>query len=477
MTTARFARRAVLLAGLAGVYFVAGKLGLKLAFVHPSATAVWPPTGITLAAFLIFGYDVWPAILLSAFLVNFTTAGSLVTSVGIGVGNTLEGLVGTYLVNRFADGRHACEHTRNIFRLVALAALLSTTVSATIGVTTLCATGFASWLEYASIWVTWWLGDAVGALVVAPAILLWTGGPSGIAGPLAQWRVRQWLEAAALLGAVVLVGLTVFGGLWPTRSTDYPLEFLCIPLFIWPAFRFGRREAATAMLVMAGIAIWGTLRGFGPFARSTPNESLVLLQAFMGVSTLMTLTLAAVVAERKQAEEILRHLAVSDPLTGLANYRQLRAVLDAEVRRSRRTGRPFALLLLDLDGLKKVNDRHGHLVGSRALCRLADALRQSSRSIDTAARYGGDEFALILPETDAAAARQVAQRAAQRLARDGEKPRVSVSVGVALYPDDGETADALLGVADDALYEAKFRGRGKPQRRPRGLRGSPPHVD
>src|ERR687888_506064 len=117
MTTARFARRAVLLASLAGVYFVAGKLGLKLAFVHPSATAVWPPTGITLAAFLIFGYDVWPAILLSAFLVNFTTAGSLVTSVGIGVGNTLEGLVGTYLVNRFADGRHACEHTRNIFRL------------------------------------------------------------------------------------------------------------------------------------------------------------------------------------------------------------------------------------------------------------------------------------------------------------------------------------------------------------------------
>jgi diguanylate cyclase (GGDEF)-like protein len=465
MAAPRLARRAVVLAALAGVYFIAGKLGLKLAFVHPSATAVWPPTGITLAVFLILGYDVWPAITLSAFLVNFTTAGSVASSLGIAAGNTLEGLLGAYLVNRFAHGRHACERAADIFRLVALAAVFSTTVSATIGVTTLCVTGFASWLQYGSIWLTWWLGDAVGALVVAPAILLWTAGPSSVAGPLARWTPRQMLEAAAVLGSLVLVGLMVFGGLLPTTSTDYPLEFLCIPLFIWPAFRFGRREAAAAILVMSGIAIWGTLRGLGPFVRGTPNESLLLLQAFMGVSTLMTLTLAAVVAERRQAEERLHQLAVSDPLTGLANYRQLVAVLDTEVRRSQRTGRPFALLLFDLDGLKRINDRHGHLVGSRALCRLADALRASSRSIDTAARFGGDEFALILPETEEAAALQVAQRVAHHLAQDGEKPRASVSVGVALYPDHGDSVDSLLGAADDALYDAKSRGRGKSARR------------
>jgi diguanylate cyclase (GGDEF)-like protein len=454
-------RRLPLLALLTAVYFVAGKLGLRLAFVHPSATAVWAPTGIALAAFLILGHRIWPAILLGAFLVNLTTAGSLVTSLGLGTGNMLEGLVGAYLVNRFANGRHACERARDIFKLTLLAVLLSTTVSATIGVTTLSVAGFASWLEYGSIWLTWWLGDAVGALLVAPAILLWTAGPSVVAGPLRRWTRRQYLEAAALVGCLFLVGLAVFGGLLPTRSKDYPLEFLCIPLFIWPAFRFGRREAAIAILIMSGIAIWGTLRGLGPFVRDTPNESLLLLQAFMGVSALMTLTLAAVVAERRQAENRLRQLAVRDPLTGLANYRQLITELEGEIRRSQRTGRPFAVLLLDLDGLKKINDRHGHLVGSRALCRLADALRASSRVIDTAARYGGDEFTLILPETDEAAAEQVARRIAERLATDREPPVLSASAGVAVFPQDGDTIEALLGAADGALYAAKPGARGR----------------
>jgi len=453
------AKRFTVLAALAAVYVVAGKLGLRLAFVNASASAVWPPTGIALAAFLMLGYEVWPAIFLSAFLVNLTTAGSVATSIGIGVGNMLEGLLGAYLVNRFAGGRKACDRARNIFKLAGLAAVLSTTVSATIGVTTLAVAGFASWHDYGPIWLTWWLGDAAGALIVAPAALLWDTGPP------AGWSRRRLLEGAALLCCLVVVGLMVFGGLFPSRVKNYPLEFVCIPLFLWAAFRFGRREAATAVVLVSGIAVWGTLRGLGPFVRAAQNESLLLLQAFMGVTALMTLTLAAVVAERRQVETRLRHLAVSDPLTGLANYRQLIAVLEAELMRSRRTGRSFALLLLDLDGLKKINDRHGHLAGSRALCRVADALRASSRGVDTAARYGGDEFALILPETEEAAALHAARRIARQVAAGGERPRLSVSVGAAVHPRDGDTAEMLLSAADRALYEVKLRVRGRSPRR------------
>lgn len=299
----------------------------------------------------------------------------------------------------------------------------------------------------------------MGALVVAPVILLWS------TSPRVPWNRRQWLEAAAWLCSLFLVSLAVFAGLFPSRSKDYPLEFLCIPLLIWPAFRFRRREAATAILVVSGIAIWGTLRGFGPFARESPNESLLLLQAFIGVTALMTLTLAAVVSERQAAEERLRQLAVTDPLTGLANYRSLTTVLEGEIKRAQRTERPFALLLVDLDGLKRINDRHGHLVGSRALCRLADALRASSRSIDTAARYGGDEFALILPETEEAAAQRVARRIAERLATDTETPAVSASVGAAVYPRDGDTVEAILSAADGALYAVKLGARGRSPRR------------
>jgi two-component system cell cycle response regulator len=155
--------------------------------------------------------------------------------------------------------------------------------------------------------------------------------------------------------------------------------------------------------------------------------------------------------------ENVRQMAMIDPLTGLANYRRLVDALEGEIQRSRRTERPFSLLLFDLDGLKKINDNYGHLVGSRALCRVANMLRVNSRTIDTAARYGGDEFALILPETGMNAAQEVAHRICDRIARDGELPPISVSMGVAAYARDGETVEALLGTADQTLYRAKGR--------------------
>jgi diguanylate cyclase (GGDEF)-like protein/PAS domain S-box-containing protein len=170
---------------------------------------------------------------------------------------------------------------------------------------------------------------------------------------------------------------------------------------------------------------------------------------------LASLVSAFDVTERKHAEENVQLLAVTDPLTGLGNYRRLVEALDAEVKRTGRTGRPFAVLLLDLDQLKKINDRYGHLIGSQALCRLADVLRVFCRSIDTATRYGGDEFAVILPETMAAAARLVASRIRGRLAADSLQPTLSASIGVAVYPEDGETIEALLRTADRELYAMK----------------------
>jgi len=154
-------------------------------------------------------------------------------------------------------------------------------------------------------------------------------------------------------------------------------------------------------------------------------------------------------------------LAVTDPLTGLANYRRLLDAFDSEVKRYGRTGRSFAVLLLDLDGLKKINDAHGHLVGSRALSRLAGILRIHCRDIDTAARYGGDEFVLVLPETDSEAAQRVAERISERLRNDDEEPFLSVSTGTAIYPQDGRTIDELFCAADRTLYAAKDSSKGK----------------
>ncbi len=133
---------------LFAIYFVAGKLALKLAFVNASATAFWPPTGIALAAFIVLGYRIWPGILLGAFLVNLTTAGSIGTSIGIAVGNTLEGLIGAYFVNRLANGRRVFDRPQDVFKFAVLAGLVCTTVSATVGVASLALGGFASWSQY-----------------------------------------------------------------------------------------------------------------------------------------------------------------------------------------------------------------------------------------------------------------------------------------------------------------------------------------
>jgi diguanylate cyclase (GGDEF)-like protein/PAS domain S-box-containing protein len=161
------------------------------------------------------------------------------------------------------------------------------------------------------------------------------------------------------------------------------------------------------------------------------------------------------ITAQRASEDHLRHLAETDALTGLANYRRLSETLESEIKRSDRTARAFAVLIFDLNGMKRINDSYGHLAGNRALCRLADIFLFSCRSIDTAARYGGDEFAIILPETGAKEAGAVGRRICERLSSDRQEPPLSVSVGIAVYPDSGTTIDALFQAADRALYEMK----------------------
>ena len=443
-----------MLAAVAGCYFFAAKLGLGFAYVNPSATAIWPPAGITLAAFLVLGVDVWPAILIGAFFANLTTQGSLATSLCIGVGNTLEGLIGAMRVSRFANGRYFFMRPRDIVKFALLAAILSTMLSATIGITSLTLGGFAAWSDYWHIWLTWWLGDSAGVLVVAPVLILWA------TAPRMHWNTRRQLEALALIVGLSLVALLVFDGLIPSARLEHlPVEFLCVPFLFWAAFRLGRRGVASCVLVLAFIAIYGTLHGLGPFVNEGRNESLLLLQAYLAVQAVTMLAAAAVVWERRQAEEHSRRLAVRDELTGLANYRALMRSLEGEMKRAHRASRAFAMLLVDMDGLKEINDGLGHLVGNRALCRIGECLKASCRTTDTAARFGGDEFAVLLPETGEEGARQLAERIASQLAEDGEYPPLSVSIGVAVFPRDGASPEKLLNRADQELYRTKASAR------------------
>jgi len=286
-------RRYALFGALVVIYFFAGKLGLHFAFVHASASAVWPPTGIALAVLLLFGRRVWPAILVGAFLVNLSTTGTLASSLGIAIGNTLEAVVGTLLVERYADGKRTFEQARNCMLFALFAGLLSTAVSATIGAISLVLAGDAPWSALSPIWLTWWLGDAAGALVITPLLVLWGNAPR--AGIL---RDRPFEAVALLLVTAVTAALVLAH---PALSR-YPLPFMCIPPLIWAAFRFGQREVATLVALIALIATWSTVHGVGPFVMPSDNESLLLLQAFMATMASLTMPVAALVWERKTVE-------------------------------------------------------------------------------------------------------------------------------------------------------------------------------
>ena len=282
------------------VYFVAGKLGLKLAFLQASASPVWPPAGIALGALLVLGYRTWPAIFVGAFLVNISTTGNIPTSVAIGAGNTLEAICGAWLVNRFAGGMRVFDHSQNVFKF-GFAAVTSTVISPTIGVTSLALAGFADWARYGAVWVTWWLGDATGDLIFAPVVILWA------IAPPPRWSSKKALEVGLLLLLLVALGEAVFGGWFRVNATNYPIAFICGPVVIWMAFRLSQRETATGIFIVSAIAIWGTLRNFGPFVMETQNQSLLILQSSTAVLTITAMALAAGMAERREAEATLEN--------------------------------------------------------------------------------------------------------------------------------------------------------------------------
>jgi PAS domain S-box-containing protein len=288
---------------LALVYFAAGRLGLHFAVVNPSASPVWPASGVALSAVLLLGPRMWPGIFIGAFLVNVSTSAGFFTAISIAAGNTLEGILGGYLVGRFNEARRDFERLGDVWRFFLLGGVVSTSVAATVGAASLYFGGSMEPSAFFEVWLTWWLGDMVGVLIVTPLILLWAHRPR------VRWSREQVVEALMFLVTIVFVGQALFGGLIPRRLERYPLDFMCIPMFVWVAFRFGQREAATAVLILSGIALSGTHAGVGPFAGASPSDSLLLLQLFLGLASVLTLALAAVVAEGRRGHAATARIA------------------------------------------------------------------------------------------------------------------------------------------------------------------------
>jgi diguanylate cyclase (GGDEF)-like protein/PAS domain S-box-containing protein len=574
------------------LYVLSAELGLQLAIVHDNVTAIWPPSGIALAALLIFGMRLWPAVAAGAFAVTLIAGLPLAPALGIATGNTLAAVTGALLLQKLVQDEHPLDTLRGVLLLVIGGGLVATMISATVGTTTLLNAGLASRPDYSAIWLTWWLGDTGGVLLMTPLLLAWQQRPR------LDWSAQHALEAVFLLLSTLLVAQLVFGRSSPLAINHYPLAFLPLTTLIWAAVRFGKHGVTLGLFLVAGSAVTGTVGGSGPFIRADINESLLLMQAYLGVISGAILLLTASLSEHQKAQLLLEryhreknsslghiletslneiymfeprslrflsvnqaardnlgysmkelrhitpvdikpqftekqfrkmiepllngteqllqfetvhqrkdgtsypvevnlqlsssgsdrvvvaiilditehhnsqqrldHMAHHDALTNLPNRFLFSDRLTHALQHCERDGRSLALMFLDLDGFKKINDSLGHPAGDDLLQQVAGRLLAASRKGDTVARLGGDEFTIVLEDLDSTMiVPETAQRILKTLDRpfdvSGREVFLGASIGISMYPQDGHDVTALMKYADVAMFQAKKDGGNKYQ--------------
>jgi PAS domain S-box-containing protein len=343
------------LIALAALYIVAARIGLAMDAVAGFATLVWPPTGIALAALLLRGNRLWPAVMIGAGIANMLTGAPILVALGIASGNTLEALLGAYALRWLPGFRTSLDRLRDVLGLIVLAAIFSTMVSATIGVVSLYLGGIVSAAQFGPTWQAWWLGDLIGDLLVAPALLVWASAPRVRPPP------RRVLEGAALGVAVIAASVVIFGRPATMRADTFQQAYLVFPPLVWASLRFEQRGAASAAFVVSLFAVWGTATGHGPFVRLELHEGLFALQTFMGVTAATFLVLGASIAERR--------LAIHDVQVAIAEQQRLLAERDIAHQRliTVLEQSPVAIGIAEVPSGRFLflNDEAGRLLGRR----------------------------------------------------------------------------------------------------------------
>lgn len=307
---------------LFGVYFITAKIGLAIHPVNNFATLIWLPSGVSLAALLIFGFKIWPGITMGAFLANLTTGAPPLVALGIAMGNTLEPLVGAYLLRR-VNFRNSLDRLKDVLALIILAAFISTIISATIGVASLFLGGIITKSNLNPTWIAWWIGDLISILIITPLILVWGSKPRIHIKPI------KVIEFGIIILFYLAVYLVVFRSLFGLRLVAQTSAYMIFSPLIWTALSFGQLGGVTAIFVLSILSILNTLQGHGPFVLDSPSQNLLSLQIFMAVTSITTLILAAVITERKQLEKskdefisIAAH-ELKTPITTIKGYTQL----------------------------------------------------------------------------------------------------------------------------------------------------------
>ncbi|HTL18393.1 MAG TPA: MASE1 domain-containing protein [Patescibacteria group bacterium] len=297
---------------LTAFYFLGGLVGKQAAFLSGSVSLVWPPSGIALAAILLFGYRFWPGVALGAILFSFLDGVPFgFFTLGTAIGNTIGAIVCAFLLRKFIDFNNSMERTRDVTGFIGLACFLGTTVNATFNVVSLIYAGELSWNNLGGNVVEWWVPNALAGLVVAPFIIAWATPPT------IRWRLKLIVEGLICATGLVAGTLISFNSWFVYGIQNYPLAYLPFPFMVWGALRFGQRGATTGTLLVTALAIYSLLQGRGPFMSEKQGESLMLIGSYIGMLAVTNMLLAAAAAERRQAERALAQ-----------NEKRMRAVVE-----------------------------------------------------------------------------------------------------------------------------------------------------
>lgn len=472
-------------------YMIGVQLSVKMTAFN-GASAIWLPSGITLAAILLFGSKVFFGIAFGSImgLINYSSSLQSFTHIilintACILANYLQPLLIKLLIQKYANMRTLFTSIRGVTCFILFSSLMAV-LAPIIVVNTAVYIKLYSANNYWNYFFTMWSSGALAHIIFAPIFLIPTIHPVTKKNPLPR-KIKALIIIFIFLSTMLISWLTF----WKSNA----LEYLFLLLLIISVFTLGKKFSIIMVVIVSCVTIIATMLGFGPFVKQSANQSLLLLQSFIGVFAVTCLILSAIIDEKQRAtntlEAILANLENSvkertaelqkvndelsrlahlDGLTQIANRRQFDDYLVKEWKRHLRKQEFLALILIDIDYFKRYNDCYGHQGGDNCLIEVAQTITKTlKRPMDLATRYGGEEFAVILPNTKPEGALVVAEHIREAVfllkiphIASTVSQYVTLSLGVAsLIPTPEMSWEDLISIADRALYQAKHQGRNR----------------